>query len=115
MNTYEKNYVEKVVRQYQEKKTTKLDELKALDQKVNRPALIFAYVFGILGSLVLGVGMCIAMKVILENLFYLGIVIGVIGILMVCITYPIYQKILKRRRAKYSEQIVEISNEILNN
>lgn len=115
MNDYEKKYVEKVARQYQEKETTKLDELKTLDKKVNRPALIFAYTFGILGSLVLGVGMCIAMQVILENLFYLGIVVGVVGIIMVCMNYPMYQKILKGRRTKYSEQIVELSNELLNN
>lgn len=115
MNNYEKNYVEKVARQYQEKGTTKLDELKSLDKKINRPVLIFTYIFGILGSLVLGVGMCIAMQVILENLFYLGIVIGVVGIIMVCINYPIYQKILRARRTKYSERIVELSNELLNN
>ncbi|MDE6660416.1 MAG: hypothetical protein K2J93_01165 [Anaeroplasmataceae bacterium] len=115
MKQYERNYVEKVVKQYKEKEPTKLDELKALDQKVNRPALVFASIFGVLGSLVLGVGMCIAMKVILENLFYLGIVIGVVGIIMVCITYPIYKQILKVRRAKYSEQVINISNELLNN
>ncbi|MCM1130600.1 MAG: dihydropteridine reductase [Roseburia sp.] len=115
MNNGEKNYVEKVARQYQAKESTKLDELKRLDQKVNRPALIFAYTFGILGSLILGVGMCIAMKVILKNLFYLGIVIGVVGIIMACINYPLYQKILKARKSKYSKRIVELSNELLNN
>lgn len=115
MNQYEKNYVEKVARRYKEKESTKIDELKTLDKKVNRPALIFAYIFGVLGSLVLGAGMCVAMKVILENLFYLGIVVGVIGIIMVCINYPIYQKILKVRKSKYSEQIIALSNELLNN
>ncbi|MDE5546877.1 MAG: hypothetical protein K2I88_05380 [Anaeroplasmataceae bacterium] len=115
MKQYERNYVEKLVKQYKEKEPSKLDDLKALDKKVNRPALIFACIFGIIGSLVLGVGMCIAMKVILENLFYLGVIVGVIGIFMVCINYPIYQKILKGRRAKYSEQIVTLSNELLNN
>ncbi|MDE6407927.1 MAG: hypothetical protein K2K48_03740 [Anaeroplasmataceae bacterium] len=115
MKQYEKNYVEKVVNQYKPKEPTKLDELKALDKKVNQPALIFACIFGVLGSLVLGTGMCIAMKVILENLFYIGIVVGIVGIIMVCIDYPIYKKILKARRSKYSERVVELSNELLNN
>lgn len=114
MKQYERNYVERVAKQYKEKEPSKLDELKALDKKVNCPALVFAYLFGSIGSLVLGFGMCIAMKVILENLFYLGIVVGVLGILMVSVNYPIYQKILKSRRKKYSEQVVELSNELLN-
>ena len=111
-----KNYAEKLINEYSEKKVTKLDELKALDSKVKRPALIFAYIFGTIGSLVLGVGMCLAMKIIggTTPLMIIGIIVGLIGIAMVSTTYPIYAKILKSRKAKYADEIISKSNELLN-
>lgn len=99
---------------YKEKQPTKLDELKALNKKAKRPANIFAYTFGSISSLVLGTGMCLAMKVI-GNSMALGICIGVVGLGLVIATYPIYKAILKKRKEKYGAQIVELSNELLNN
>ncbi len=114
MNSKEKEYVERVLKSYEEKEITKLDVLRALDKKAKRGATVFAYVFGSLGCLVLGVGMCIEMKVILENLMILGIVIGVVGIAMVSFNYYFYLKLLEKGKAKYASQIKELSNELLN-
>ena len=116
--TSELKTVEKIRASYTEKQTTKLDELKQIDRKVKRPARIFAYVFGSLSSLVLGFGMCLCMKVIGTSLSFsmpLGIVIGLLGILLVCINYPIYKSILKARKNKYSNQVIELSDSLLNN
>lgn len=114
MENKEKKYVEKVLKSYQEKEYTKLDQLKNLDKQVSKPAKIFAYTFGIIGSLVLGFGMCVAMKVILEELMVLGIIIGLIGIFMVSINYFLYQKILSSRKNKYAKEVLDLSNELLN-
>lgn len=113
MSTAELRSVEKIRNQYTQAEVTKLDELKALDRKVKRPASVFAYVFGTVGSLVLGTGMCLAMKII-GDLMALGIVVGLAGIAMVSSTYAIYKAILKSRRKKYSSQILEISDDLLN-
>ena len=117
MNT-DKIYAENIVNQYTKKETLKVEQLKRLDQKVKSPATIFAYTFGIIGSLILGIGMCLAMKIIGNdsNLFFvLGIIIGIIGIILVCINYPIYNKILKARKEKYAFEIVELAKEICEN
>ena len=45
MNTNEKKFVEKTLKHYEEKKFTKLDELKRLDRKSRLGATIFAYIF----------------------------------------------------------------------
>ena len=111
--TTEMKTVEQIRDSYVEKGITKFDELKALDKRVKRPAEIFAYVFGSLSSLVLGTGMCLAMKVI-GDMMALGIVIGVVGIGMVSVTYALYQKILKARKRKYSADILALSDELLN-
>ena len=60
----QKIYVEKIRNNYTEKQVTKFDELKELNKKVNRPAQVGAYLFGSASALVLGTGMCFAMKVI---------------------------------------------------
>lgn len=91
----------------------KIDTLKKLDRRARRPAEIFAYSFGTCGALVLGVGMCLAMGII-GNLMPLGIVIGVLGIGMVTVNYPIYKRILSKRREKYAPEIVALSDELLN-
>ncbi len=110
--TTEIKTIEKIRASYTEKEVTKLDELKNLDKKVKRPAQIFAYVYGSISSLVLGTGMCLAMKVIGNNML-LGIGIGVIGIALTLTTYPIFKSMLKSRKNKYAKQIFEISDSIL--
>ena len=115
--TTEIKTIERIRASYTEKEITKLDELKKLDKKVKRPAQIFAYVFGSISSLVLGTGMCLAMKVIGASLSFampLGIGVGLLGILLVSINYPMYKKILKSRKEKYAQQIFELSDSLLN-
>lgn len=116
--TTEMKTVEQIRDSYVEKGITKFDELKQLDRRVKLPAEIFAYVFGSLSSLVLGTGMCLAMKVIGAGLSFampLGIGVGLVGIALVSVNYPIYQKILKSRKKKYASRIMELSNSLLNN
>lgn len=115
MSTNEKQYVEKVLNKYTEKKSTKLEELRELDKKASKPATLFSAIFGTIGSLVLGFGMCIAMEVILAGYMWIGIIVGLVGILMVSINYPIYKSILKKGKAKYADKITKLSNELLAN
>lgn len=100
---------------YEPKSKTKYDELIALNKRVELPAYIFAYGFGIIASLILGLGMCLAMQVIGTGipLMVLGIVIGVIGIALVSVNYPIFLAIMKSRKKKYAEKIIALSDELL--
>lgn len=42
----------------------------------------------------------------------LGIVIGVAGMVMLGVNYPIYKKLLTRGKAKYAFEIMELAKEI---
>ncbi len=109
--------VEKIRKKFLPKEEDKLQKLTALNKKVHRPVRIFAYILGTIGSLILGIGMCLAMKVIGANLSFvmpLGIGVGALGILIVSINYPIYKKLLENRKKLYSSQIIEISDSLLN-
>ena len=111
--TTEMKAIERIRASYTEREMTKFDELKELDRRVKRPAEIFAYVFGSFSSLVLGTGMSLAMKVI-GNSMALGIGVGLLGILLVSVNYPIYKRILQSRKNKYAKQIFELSDGLLN-
>lgn len=115
--TTEMQAIQKIRASYMQRETTKLEQLKEMDRKVKRPAQIFAYVFGSLSSLVLGTGMSLAMKVIGTSIPYvmpIGIGVGLLGILLVSVNYPIYKGILKSRKKKYSGRIIELSDSLLN-
>lgn len=117
MEQKDKNFIAQKIRaEYTEKEATHSDveTLRSLDRKVKRPAEIFAYTFGIVGSLVLGTGMSLAMKVIggTTAFMILGIILGVIGFAGCGITYPVYKKLLEKSKSKYAFEIVELAKEI---
>ena len=115
MNQNEMKTAERIRRGYTPAEKTKLDELRELDRKVRRPADIFAYIFGSVGSLVLGTGMCLAMGVIgggAPLMIGLGIGIGCLGIAGAAANYPIYKKILTASKNKYAADIIKLAGEI---
>jgi hypothetical protein len=114
MNT-DKIYAEQIANEYSPKQTSKVKALKKLDAKAKNPAHIFAYTFGVISSLTLGVGMCLCMGVIGANnitTMILGVIIGCVGILGVSVNYPIYKKILETSKSKYASDIIKLANEI---
>ena len=113
MNT-DKIYAEQLANEYAPKDTSKVVALKKLDKKAKLPANIFAYSFGTIGALVFGLGMCLSMQVIGAGtgMFVLGIVLGIIGIALVSINYPIYMKLLAHGKQKYAFEIMELAKEI---
>ena len=119
MNSNERDFlVQKIRTQYTEKEHTQLDALKALDAKVKRPANVFAYIFGSLGAIIMGSGMSLIMTDIgssigITDALVPGIVVGVIGMLMAIINYPIYKGILGSRRRKYADKIIALSDKIM--
>jgi len=111
MNT-DKIYAEAIANEYAPKDTSKVVALKKLDRKAKATANIFAYTFGVIMSLVFGVGMCLSMRVIGDGsmvTFITGIIIGVIGIIGVSINYPIYRKLLENGKKKYAFDIMELA------
>lgn len=114
MNT-DKIYAEAIANEYAPKDTSKVVALRKLDRKAKTPANIFAYTFGVIMSLVLGVGKCLSMNVIGDGstvMTVLGIVAGVVGIVGVAVNYPVYKKILAKGKQKYAFEIMQLAKEI---
>ena len=111
--------VQKIRTQYTEKEHTGLDDLRELDKKVKRPANVFSYIFGSIGAIVMGAGMSLVMTDIAEQIglgidpMLPGILVGIVGMFMVIINYPIYKGILGARRKKYANKIIALSDKIM--
>ena len=121
MNRNDKEFiVQKIRTQYTEKENTQLDALKKLDAKVKKPANVFAYIFGSIAAIIMGSGMSLVMTDIGETIgiadaMIPGVVIGIIGMLMAIINYPVHKKFLASRRNKYAKEIIALSDSIMKN
>lgn len=109
-----KIYAEHIANEYSKKETSKVNQLRKLDAMAKRPASIFAYTFGIISSLVLGLGMSLAMGVVGSgNIAFIGgVLIGIVGLIGCGFNYPMYKKFLERGKNKYASDILRLAKEI---
>ena len=120
MNRNDQQFMAQKIRtQYMEKTPSELDALRELDSKVKRPANVFAYVFGSISAVVMGAGMSLVMTDIgavigITSALVPGIAIGVVGLCMALLTYPMYKGILNSRKKKYGAEILSLSDKIMN-
>ena len=120
VNNDQEFLVQKIRSQYTEKQYTELDELKALDAKVKGTANVFAIVFGTLSAIIMGTGMSLVMTDIgailgLTDALIPGIVVGIVGLGMALLTWPIRNAILNSRKRKYGPRILELSEKLMRN
>ena len=110
--------VQKIRTQYTGKTHSELDELKALDARVKKPANVFAFAYGTFSVLVMGAGMSLVMTDIgavigLTSAMVPGIAVGAAGMGMALTTYPIYKGMLNARKKKYAPQILRLSEKLM--
>lgn len=110
----ENNEIKKIREKYEPKneEISKLEQLRRLDGSVYKSATIASLVLGIIGTLLLGMGMSCVM-VWGDNLFALGVIIGILGILIIAAAYPVYQIIVEKKRKKIAPMILSLTDEIM--
>ena len=96
----------------------KMVQLRRLDASVYSKATTAALVIGVIGALVMGLGMSIVMTDIGAALgtilaMIVGVGIGVIGIVLICLAYPMYTRTLKKEREKIAPEILRLSDELM--
>lgn len=88
-----------------------LRKLEELDKRVKSFPIIISLTFGILGTLVFGLGLTCILK---WSNYTFGILLALCGSLILGIAYPLYNYFYNKNKAKYKDEIVRISNELLN-
>ena len=116
----EQEEVRRIRQKYQLQEEDKMNQLRKLDASVTQKATVGSLVIGIIGALVMGSGMSLAMTNLGERLglpgtvgMILGIVIGIVGIVFVCLAYPIYNSIVKKEREKVAPEILRLTDELM--
>lgn len=103
--------IEKIRRKYLPKEEDKMELLRKLDRDVTKPGTMWALIIGIVGCLLLGIGMSCTM-VWADSFFELGIVVGIVGMIVMGLAYPVYVRITKRQREKLAPKILELTEEL---
>lgn len=107
----EQEEIEKIRKKYLPREEDKMELLRKLDKDVTKPGTIWSLVIGIMGCLLFGVGMCCTL-VWADSLFGVGIVVGVIGMAIMGVAYPIYIRITKKQQEKLAPQILALAEEL---
>ena len=116
----EQDEIRRIREKYQSKEEDGISKLRKMDARVSQKATVVSLVLGILGALVMGTGMSLVMtdlSVILGLTGVVGMVIGIfiglIGIILVALAYPVYNKVLKKEREKIASEILRLTEELL--
>lgn len=104
--------LERIRKKYLSQEEDKMEQLRRLDHSVGQKGATAALVVGVLGALIMGIGMCCAM-VWMGDWFIPGIIIGVAGIALLALAYPLYNHIIRRERERVAPEILRLTEEIM--
>lgn len=105
--------IEKIRKKYMPVEQDKFAYVRKLDRSVTNKATTWSLVVGIIGTLIMGTGMSICM-VAHKGLMIAGIIIGIIGMVVLSVAYPLYTRILKKERERIAPEILRLTDEISN-
>lgn len=116
----EQSEVEAIRKKYLPQEDNKMDRLRKLDRSASQKAQVCALSLGIVGALILGSGMSLfmsdlgAMLDLHGNLAMLmGIVVGIIGMVLMALAYPVYNRVLKKARERIAPEILRLTDELM--
>ena len=109
--------VEDIRKKYLPREEDKMEQLRKLHAIPTQKAQAASLAVGIIGALIMGTGMSLAMTDIGAALgslaMVLGIVVGIVGMVLVALAYPLYNRVLKKQREKIAPEILRLSDELL--
>lgn len=109
--------VEEIRKMYLPKEEDKMEQLRKLHAVPTQKAQATSLAIGITGALIMGTGMSLCMTELGAMLgsfgMVLGIVVGLVGVVVVTLAYPMYSRTLKKEREKIAPEILQLTDELL--
>lgn len=109
--------LQSIRRKYLAPEEDKMEQIRALDAKTTTKATMTAITVGVLGTLLMGLGMSLCMSKLGNLLGILampvGIVLGLAGIALGALAYPLFLHTLKKEREKIAPEILRLTEELM--
>ena len=109
--------VEEIRKAYLPKEEDKMEQLRQLHSIPTQKAQSASIAVGVIGALILGTGMSLCITELGAALgrlaMIIGITVGLVGMVLVALAYPIYNRVLKKQREKIAYEILHLSDELL--
>lgn len=94
-----------------------MEQLRKLHYSASSKAQAASIAIGVIGALVLGTGMSLCMTDLGAAMGHfamvLGIVLGLLGLILVALAYPIYNRVQKKERQRIAPEILRLTEELL--
>lgn len=108
----EQEEIKKIRSKYVAPVEDKMEQLRKLDASVTSKATTIGLIIGILGTLIFGTGMCCCL--VWQGIWFIpGIVVGLVGMAVVAVAYPVYNRVIKREREKIAPEIIRLTDELM--
>ena len=109
--------VESIRRKYMPREESKMDQLRRLDNSATARAQAWAIALGVIGALILGTGMSLCMTELGAFLggaaMFVGIPVGLAGLVLVALAYPTYNRVLKKEQDRIAPEILRLTDELM--
>ena len=94
-----------------------MEQLRRLHRSAGKKAQAWAITLGIIGALILGTGMSLCMTELAGFLggmaMFIGIPVGILGMVLVACAYPLYNHVLKKEQQRIAPEILRLSDELM--
>ena len=108
----EQEELKRIRNKYLPKEENKMELLRRLDAQVTQKATMYSIIVGVIGTLILGLGMCCCL-VWADSVFILGIIVGVIGMAILSLAYPLYNRTIKKERERVAPEVLRLTEELM--
>ncbi len=108
----EQEELKRIYSKYIPEEENKMELLRRLDAGVTRKATAHALIPGIVGALIFGAGMSCCM-VWGGGWFVPGIILGLAGLGVMGLAYPVYNNTLKKERTRIAPEILRLTGELM--
>lgn len=113
----EQQEIEAIRKKYAPPEQSKMDQLRAMDAQATGKATKHAVSVGVVGTLIMGLGMSLVMTdfgaLLGTAALPVGIMIGVLGMGILALAYPLYNRTLKKEREKIAPEILKLTDDLM--
>lgn len=109
--------IRSIQKKYATPEEDKMEQLRRLDRQATDKAQARSIALGVIGALILGTGMSLFMTDLSGFLsgaaMFFGVLIGLIGIVLIALAYPVYHRTLQKERQRIAPEILRLTDELL--